>query len=484
MPMTLEAPTPHESVLSTLNRDGSRRWIRPKPSRGLFHRRRRAVAWLLILIFTAIPYIPMGGKPLILLDIAHREFTLFGTTFLATDTVILMLFLVGLLVGVFLLTAIFGRVWCGWGCPQSVYMEFLYRPLERFIEGGRSRQLELDRTGPDGRRILKHFVFLLVSMFLAHVFLAYFVGVAELFRWIRLSPVEHPTAFLVMAVTTALMFFDFAYFREQTCVVACPYGRLQSVLLDRQSLIVGYDRRRGEPRGRLRRRRPPATSAEEPLRGDCIDCRLCVVTCPTGIDIREGLQMECIACTQCIDACDRVMERIGRPRGLIRYTSQDELEGRGRSFLRPRVIAYPAVMLTVVILLCSLLLGLESTEVTVLRDPGSAFSMLPEGAVSNRIRIKIVNRDRLEHSYHLSVTDLDSARIIIADNPVQVPAGESFTAAFFVVAPREVFDKGRREISIRVADDAGFVREARCILLGPYQGGSATASPSGRDRHR
>ena len=216
------APIAQERVLSTLNQDGSRRWIRPRLSPGRFLKRRTIVAYGLILAFTAIPYLRMNGKPLILLDIPRRHFTLFGTTFLPTDTLFLMLLLLGIFVTIFLITALFGRAWCGWACPQTVYMEFLYRPIERLLEGSWTRQMKLDREGPSAGRIVKFVVYLFVSMFLAHTFLAYFIGVETLFRWIRQSPVEHPAAFLVMAATTGLMMLDFGYFREQVCVVACP----------------------------------------------------------------------------------------------------------------------------------------------------------------------------------------------------------------------------------------------------------------------
>ena len=239
MSTAMVPPEATERVLPTLNPDGSRRWIRPKLFPGRCWHRRRTVAWGLIAVFTLIPYLSMRGRPLILLDVVHREFTLFGTTFLPTDSMLLMLLLVGVFLGIFLLTAVYGRVWCGWACPQTVYMEFLYRPIERLIEGNTTAQERLDRHPLHPRRLLKYAVFVACSMFLAHTFLAYFVGVRALAHWVTRSPFEHPVAFLVMAGTTALMLLDFGFFREQVCMVACPYGRFQSVLHDRRSLIVG-----------------------------------------------------------------------------------------------------------------------------------------------------------------------------------------------------------------------------------------------------
>ncbi len=455
-------PEAGEQVLSTLDAQGKRIWIRPKISKGRFWKARRVVAWALIALFAAIPYLRMNGKPVMLFDIARREFTLFGTTFLPTDTMLLMLLLVGIFLMIFLLTAIFGRAWCGWACPQTVYMEYLYRPIERLFEGDRGKQMRLDREGPNLRRVAKWVVFLLLSIFLAHTFLAYFVGVDELARWIRRSPLQHPTAFLVMAGTTLLMFLDFAWFREQTCLVACPYGRFQSVLLDRRSLIVGYDGERGEPRGRPRKNDPPGRSY-----GDCIDCKACVITCPTGIDIRNGLQMECIACTQCIDACDGIMDRIGRPRGLVRYGSVDGFEKKPSRVLRPRVVIYPLLLALVFGALGVALARRGAADVTVLRGIGAPFIETPSGEIANQIRIKIVNRSGADRTYTLSIAEPAGLSIIAPENPVAIADGKSVTATIFVNAPRDAFRNGQLPVVFRIDDGAGFVEDEKYLLLGP-----------------
>ena len=460
-------PESRERVLPTLNLDGTRRWIRPKLFEGRFLRRRRALAWALIGLFTVIPYLRVGGKPVIQLDVVNRHFVLFGATFLPTDTMLLMLLLVGLFLGIFLVTAVYGRVWCGWACPQTVYMEFLYRPIERLIEGGPRAQRDLDGRPFARRRLLKYVVFGALSMFLAHTFLAYFVGIEALRHWITRSPFEHPGAFLVMAGTTVLMFLDFGWFREQVCMVACPYGRLQSVLLDRRSLIVGYDYRRGEPRGHLARRSDRGHDAATHSRGDCVDCGACVVTCPTGIDIRDGLQMECIHCTQCMDACDSVMDRLGRPRGLIRYSSRDELAGSPRRILRPRLIFYPLLLLAVWGMLGWSLAHRQSADVTVLRGVGSPFTLLPSGEVSNQIRIKIVNRSAGDRRYLIELAHGEGLHLIAPDNPLVVGPGHAVTATVFVTAPRAAFQAGAREIRFRVSDGLDFADSMPYRLLGP-----------------
>lgn len=447
-------------MLPTLNQDGSRRWIRPKPAPGRHWRRRRAVAYTLMALFLAIPYVKVGGRPLMLLDLPRREFTLGGVTFLPTDTLLLMLLLVSLVIGIFLATALFGRVWCGWACPQTVYMEFLFRPIERLFEGGErgSRQLDAQGRHLHPRRLAKYAVYLVLALALAHTFLAYFVGVEQLAVWVRRSPVEHPTSFLVMAATTALIMLDFTYFREQTCMVACPYGRMQSVLLDRQSLIVAYDVARGEPRGKGK--------AREGL-GDCVDCLACVQTCPTGIDIRDGLQMECIHCTQCADACDAVMTKIGKPTGLIRYATREGLEGGRRRVLRPRIVLYPLILAASLAGFGWALAAREDADVTLLRGIGAPFVEQADGGITNQVRIKVTNRTRDAHEYRITLLDAPDATVIAPENPMRVEGGATATTSAFIILPASAFTGGKRQVTFRIADGAAFTTDLSYGLVGP-----------------
>ncbi len=461
--MSQEAPAPEARVLSTLNQDGSRRWIYPRLSRGKFLRARRMVAYVLIAVFTLLPYLQIGGKPAILLNIPAREFTFFGFTFLPTDTLLLALFIVSLIVSIFLVTALFGRVWCGWMCPQTVYTEFVYRPLERLFDGAPGARNRRGKKSTPVRTAVKYGLYLLISCYLAHTFLAYFVGVENLARWVRQSPFEHPVPFVVMVLTTGAMLFDFSFFREQTCLVACPYGRFQSVMLDQNSLIVSYDPRRGEPRGRRGRR----SAAAKPL-GDCIDCGMCVDTCPTGIDIREGLQMECIACTQCIDACDTVMDRVGKPRGLIRFSSQARIAGRPGRLLRPRVFIYPAVIVVLLSLFFVVLNGKTTADVTLLRNLGRPFIELQSGEITNQIQVKIKNRSGVDAKYLIEVADQTPAQLKVSQNPIPVAAGELRTEPVSIAVPRSVFVKGKYDLKLKVSDGKGFTQQLRYRLLGPY----------------
>jgi cytochrome c oxidase accessory protein FixG len=475
--MSSSPSTPDPRVLSTLNKDGTRRWLFPRVSPGRFLRWRRVVAYGLILLFAILPWIRINGRQSILIDLPAREFTFFGATFLPTDTLLLVLLLAGIFVSIFLVTALFGRLWCGWACPQTVYMEFVYRPIERLFDGSPDARRRGGRGARGFMKVLKYAVYLAVSLVLAHIFLSYFVGVERLFQWMRQSPFEHPTAFVVMAVTTGLMMFDFTIFREQTCIVACPYGRFQSVLLDRHSLIISYDEHRGEPRGRMRRAgRETSGDVALPQLGDCIDCKLCVTTCPTGIDIRSGLQMECIGCAQCIDACDAVMTKIGRAVGLIRYSSQEAIEGKPRHVLRPRVVLYPALLAVVVGLFVGALVGRQPADITLLRGGRQAYVTLPSGEVANELRIKIVNRTDAVRQYDFGVEGVTGARLTGPDLPVSVEPGAALTTGVSIIVPRDSFELGRARISVSISDDDGFSRRMTYRLQGPW---GSTAGPTG-----
>ena len=477
---------PEDRVLSTLEKDGSRRWLYPRLALGRFHAWRRVVAYALIAIFTLIPYIPVNGQPAILLDVVHRRFHLFGYTFMPTDTVLLALLMVTLILGVFFMTALLGRVWCGWGCPQTVYMEFVFRPLERFFGGKRGVGGKPAANIAPWRMVLLYVAYILVCLYLAHTFLAYFVGVEALRTWITRSPLEHPAAFLVMLVTTLLMLFDFVYFREQTCIIACPYGRLQSVLLDPNSLIIGYDQKRGEPRGkRAVGSRQPAVGSEvpslptanclPPTSGDCIDCGLCVAVCPTGIDIRDGLQIECIGCAQCVDACDNVMAKIQRPLGLVRYSSQNAMAGIAQRIFRPRVAIYCMVVLGLLSVLAFKIATKSSADVIVQRSLGLPFVMAG-GMVENDLRVKITNRGSREQMYTIGVADRPDIQVAPAVDTIRVAPGESVITPVRILVPPRAFVSGRLDVKIRVIGE-GVIVDRECRLLGPLTPLASNAVP-------
>jgi cytochrome c oxidase accessory protein FixG len=396
----------------------------------------------------------VGGLQALLIDIPARRLTLLGATFGATDTATLMLFLLTVFVGIFLLTALLGRAWCGWGCPQTVWLELLFRPLERLLEGSPQEQRARDARGPDGRRVLKWLSFAAVAFTLGNTFVAYFAGSERVLTWMRGSPSEHPTAFAVMGLVAAAVYLDFAWFREQTCQVVCPYGRFQSALVDRHSLLVGYDRRRGEPRGK-----PGATD------GACVDCRACVNVCPQGIDIRDGFQMECVHCTQCIDACDAIMDRLGRPRGLVRYSSQAELAGEDRRWLRPRVIIYATLLAGLSLGLVAAVTLRRPAEVTQLRATGIPYLEREGGDVEVHVRLRVHNRGDARREY--AITLEDPALRLEPSAPLALAPDETGAFSLTLHAPRAAFVAGRVTARLRVDDGHGFTEEVLAPLAGP-----------------
>jgi cytochrome c oxidase accessory protein FixG len=462
---------PRERVLSTLDADGRRRWLSPKLSKGTHWNRRRIVAYALIAIFTFTPFIRVNGHPAVLLDVVHRRFHLFGTTLLPTDTGHLAMLILSVFLGVFAFTAIFGRVFCGWACPQTVWLEFVYRPIERLCLGTSGRGGKPARSVAAWRRIVMYLVFLLLSIHLAHTLLSYFVGIDALHRWIwTSSPWQHPTAFLVVALVTGWMMWDMAYWREQMCIIGCPYGRFQSALLDRNTVIVSYNRVRGEPRGKTSPRSVPLPISTDNTRpGDCIDCTLCVQVCPTGIDIRDGLQSECVNCAQCIDACNQVMDKVGRERNLIGYLSQAVAEGEARRFLRPRVVFYPALLSIALSALVYLLLTRSTFDAVVLRPAGVSFDKVDDTQVLNRMQLKITNRDDATQTYRFGIVGRDDVTIQAESETVSRVPLEMRVENVRITAPNAAFRHGELPIVVRITASDNTTLDRKAILRGPFR---------------
>lgn len=462
-------PAPNTRVLSTLEQDGSRRWLKPRLSNGAFWRRRRFVAYALIVIYSTIPFIRIGDTPLVLLDVPARRFTIFAVTFLPTDTLLLALLLIAIILILFTLTAVLGRVWCGWACPHTVYMEFVFRPIERLFDGlrgvgGRPRS-------PPGfvQMAGKYVAYLAVSVALANTFLAYFVGVSQLRVWMTRSPFEHPMSFLVMASMTAAMMFHFSVFREQLCTLVCPYGRLQSVLLDRGSMVVRYDAARGEPKGPARR----LPVLGEPPSGDCVDCHKCVRTCPTGIDIRDGLQMECVNCTQCIDACNEVMDKLGRRSGLVGYGVQARTGG-----LRWRLLGYSLLAAVAAAAFVTAVALRQDFDAVVLRAGGQPFSVADDGAIRNVFRLKLTNRASEAATYELTALAPGGARLRSVGPALVLEPGATATFPLIVLAPAAAFVSGRAQLTFEVRSSQE-VQRFVTPLLGPAVAGAGAGDNNG-----
>ena len=460
----LDAPA--DEVLSTMNADGSRNWIYPTPSKGQFYYWRMLVGWVLIAIFVALPIVRIGGKPAVFLNVLEREFTFFGVTFYPTDTFLLMLLMIGTLLGIILFTALLGRVWCGWACPQTVYLEFVYRPIERWLEGKEHVRKRRDE-GPwtfdkAWRKGAKWSLYAAFSLVLAHTFVAYFAGWDNLIYYMQQPPTENWGYFFMMAGTTGLILFDFGFFREQMCTITCPYARFQSVLLDEDSLIVSYDEDRGEPRGK---------GKERSELGDCVDCYACVRTCPTGIDIRDGLQMECIACTQCIDACDDIMDKMGFEPGLIQYSSEREDEGEERRLVRPRTVIYSVLLTVIAGVFLTALTTRGSFDVNIGRATGEQpFMVLPNDHIANRVRVRVRNQTPKQASYEIRVDEPAGASVrVVGVSPIEVAPEEMTRTEAWVVVPPGTIQGGTQEAVVRVVFSDGTEHTATFPLLGPSQ---------------
>lgn len=384
----MPAPTherPNRDTVTTIRSDGSRPFLFPSDSHGRFTLARAWAGFALIAFYFSLPWFQINGYPAVFLDIAERRFHLFGITLAAQDMWLLFFVITGLGFMLFFVTALLGRIWCGWACPHSVFLDQVYRRIERWIDGDALKRRALAAAPMTAtklfKRVVKHAAYVLVSAVIMHLFLAYFVSLPEVWAMMQDAPTEHWGAFAFMAVSTAILYFNFAWFREQMCIVICPYGRIQSALIDDHSLVIGYDAGRGEPRGR-----PGAAGV-----GDCVDCLRCVQVCPTGIDIRQGLQMECIGCTACIDACDDVMTRLKRPPGLIRYDSQNAFTGRATRWIRPRTILYFVLLGIGAGVATWALSTIKPANFSVTRMTGAPY-IVDAADVRNQFMVRIVNK--------------------------------------------------------------------------------------------
>ncbi len=399
-----QLPVLNYDGVGSLAHDGRRRFVYPADVSGRFTRLRRIGFVVLIVVLLALPFIQVGGHPAVFLDIPARRFFLFGETFNAQDFWLVFFGLTGVGFALIATAAVYGRVWCGYACPQTVFLEGLYRRIERLIDGPHSKWARRQR-GPWtasrlGRFALKHLIFAALSVFLAHVFLSYFTSLPGLWLMVTSSPAEHPTAFTWIVVMAVALYVNFAWFREQLCVIICPYGRLQSSLSDDDTIVVGYDESRGEPRGKKR----------DPNAGDCVDCKRCVQVCPTGIDIRDGLQLDCIGCAACVDACDEVMTKIGRDVGLVRYDSLRGLRGETRRFFRPRLILYAVLGLVGLVVASFAVRSREPFEAVVRRQGAAPFIVQGETVVNAAV-VHIVNKQDEEVVFTLRVEGPDAAEI-------------------------------------------------------------------------
>ena len=381
-------------TIATIDDSGNRNFIFPKKPKGRFYNYRTIVSWVLLAIMVASPFIKIKGNQFLLFNVIERKFHIFGFPFWPQDFHLLVISLLVSVVFIILFTVIFGRIFCGWMCPQTIFMEMVFRKVEYLIEGDRPKQIKLDKQDWNAekirKRLLKWITFFIISFVISNVFLAYIIGSDQVLSYITDGPMEHLNTLIYLLVFTAVFYFIFAWFREQVCIIVCPYGRLQGVLLDNKSINVAYDFVRGEgDNGRKKLRKDE--NRDDLGHGDCIDCKQCVQVCPTGIDIRNGTQLECINCTACIDACDEIMDKTGFDRGLIRYASEDDIEKKEKFKFNARLIAYSAILTILVVVLTTMLFLRTDLEATILRLPGQTFQST-ETTVKNVYTVKFINK--------------------------------------------------------------------------------------------
>ena len=457
--MTSLPSRPSLESVTTINDDGSRRFIHPATARGRFSHWRTIFAVALTAIYVALPWIKINGNPALFLDVANRQFHYFGLTFLGQDIWIGFFVLSGLGFCLFYVTALLGRVWCGWACPQTVFLD-IARRIDGWCEGDATARRRLDRApwtvGKTVRRFAKHGLYGLFSFLLTHVLLSYFVSLPRLYAMMTHAPGENWGAFVFVFLLTAALWFDLAWFREQFCIVLCPYGRLQSALIDSDSLVVGYDTKRGEPRGRK------GTEGA----GDCVDCLRCVQVCPTGIDIRQGLQMECIGCTACIDACDTVMTKIKRPTGLIRYDSRRGFEGKPTRWLRPRTLLYTGLALLGAIALTAATSTLKPVAVNLTRVTGIPY-VVEGGVVRNQFLVRLQNKRNATVTFRLEIIDGPaSLHWTGSEGGVTVtPLGEEMRTIVLTLPRSDL--KAELPLRFRVISSDGTIVDKPGTFLGP-----------------
>lgn len=451
--------------IATVDEKGKRKWVFAKKPKGKFYRARTYVSWGFFIIFFALPFIKVNGRPLFLFNITEAKFIIFGKVFWPQDFFIFGITMVTFIVFIILFTAAFGRLFCGWVCPQTIFMEMFFRKIEYYIEGDSAAQKMLNKSPWTNEKILKksfkHFVFFLMSFVIANTFLSYIIGIDELYKIITEPVSQHIAGFSSLVVFSGVFYAVYAFFREQACTVVCPYGRLQGVLLDKNSMIVAYDYKRGETRAKFKK-------VQEIDTGDCIDCMQCVNVCPTGIDIRNGTQMECVGCTACIDACDAIMEKINRQTGLIRYASENGIAENRPLRYTGRMKFYTGVLIVLGFLLSYLLISRKDIDATVMRTPGMLYQERGADSVSNLYNIKIANKTMRDIPVTLKLEGAGSIELIGAPSIGVKKEGQG-SGSFFVTVPRDHITQRKTSIHIAIYEAGEKVDVIKSSFLGPIK---------------
>lgn len=452
--------------IATVDEKGKRVWVFPKKPNGRWYNKRKWLSYFFLAFLFAGPYIKIGGEPLLLLNILERKFVIFGKIFWPQDFHLFAIAMVTGVIFIALFTVVYGRLFCGWVCPQTIFMEMLFRRIEYAIEGDWNAQKRLRQMGWNREKIIKkaskHTIFWFISFLIANTFLAYIIGYEELFAIVTDSPANHIGGLIAIVAFTTVFYFVFSKFREQVCTVVCPYGRLQGALLDNKSMIVAYDHVRGEDRGKIKR----GENRSQTAKGDCIDCAQCVHVCPTGIDIRNGTQLECINCTACIDACDEVMDKVGFERGLVRYASEENIREKTPFKFSVKAKAYSVLLVGLMVLLTGLIASRSDFEATVLRTRGTLYQEIEKGKLSNIYDINIVNKTNEELPVTIKIIK-GEGEIRMVGKDIVLPKQEEVSGKFMIVVDDEKINKVNTDYVLGVYSDDKLIEKVKTTFMAP-----------------
>lgn len=456
----------YRNQLATVDEDGKRKWVYAKKPSGTYYKYRSIVAYILLTFLFAGPFIKINGNPFLMFNVLERKFVIFGNVFYPQDFYIFMFSMAVGVIAIGIFTLVFGRLFCGWVCPQTIFMEMIFRKIEYWIEGDWNKQKALDKAemSPSKlfKKVLKHSIFFVISFFISNIFLAYIIGIDALIEIVMAPPSANLGGFISIMIFALIFYIVFARLREQICTTVCPYGRLQGVLLDKHSVVVAYDYKRGENRGRFRKHEERA----EVGKGDCVDCNQCVRVCPTGIDIRNGTQLECIHCTACIDACNSIMEKLEMDTGLIRYTSEHHIENNTQLTLNRRTVSFSVLLSGLVVVIFGMLFFRNKVEITVLRTPNTLFQERKGGVISNLFNYNVVNKSNEDYNLVLRLEAPKGEIQMIGDSSIVLSRNEKTDGTFFVLLDSTLVVKRLTPIQIGVYNGVEKVDEATINFLG------------------